>query len=76
MSKKPADERQQRRQANAYMKYTGMAFQMAATIAVGIFAGKYLDRYFQTETPYFTILGAFIFAAAAMYLVIKDFLKN
>ncbi|HMO37919.1 MAG TPA: AtpZ/AtpI family protein [Saprospiraceae bacterium] len=75
MSKKPADERQ-RRQANVYMKYTGMAFQMAATIAIGIFAGKYLDRYFQTETPYFTILGAFIFAAAAMYLVIKDFLKN
>ncbi len=62
--------------AHSYMKYTGMAFQMGATIAVGVLLGKFLDRYFETDRPYFSMLCSVVFTAAAVYLAIKDFLKE
>lgn len=69
------DNNKQRPPANSYMKYTGMAFQMGATIAVGVLLGKFLDRHFETARPYFSMLFAVLFTAVAVYLAIKDFLK-
>jgi len=65
-----------RSQINSYMRYTGMAFQMGATILVGVLIGQYLDGRFETEKPYFTMVLSIIFTAAAIYLAIKDFLNN
>lgn len=70
------NDNEKRPPSNTYMKYMGMAFQMGITIAVGVLLGKYLDRYFQTDRPYFSMLCAIIFTAAAVYLAIKDFLKE
>ncbi len=74
----PPDDQDKKRndQANSYMRYTGMAFQMGATIFVGILLGQFLDRKMQTSRPYFTMLFAIVFTGAAVYLAIKDFLKN
>ena len=49
-----------------------MAFQLAATLAVGAFLGTRLDRYFQTNRPYFTALLALVFLFAGLYLSLKD----
>ncbi len=54
------------------MKYSGMAFQIAAYILVGIFLGKQLDKYFQTERPYFTALCSIIFLVAFFIKLFAD----
>jgi hypothetical protein len=74
-SKSPKTEKEREEihsKANAYLKYSGMAFEMAAIIAVFTFAGKKLDGCVKGERPYFTILGAFIGTVAALYLTLKD----
>ena len=59
-------------QANALAKYSGIAFQMLATIGLGTWAGIWLDKHYQTATPWFTLglmlLGLFV----AMYQVIRS----
>ncbi|MFN7119256.1 MAG: AtpZ/AtpI family protein [Saprospiraceae bacterium] len=64
------------RQANNYLKYSGMAFQMVGTMLFGIFIGRWLDRKLMTPKPYFTALFALIFTGAAIYLVLRDFLAK
>lgn len=64
-----------KKQPNAFLKYSGMATQMAIIIVVFALGGKKLDQHFETEVAYFTggltILGVVI----AMYSMIKDLLK-
>jgi len=64
------------RSLNALARYSGMAFQMAATIIIFLFLGKWLDAKFPMKFPLFTtvltILGVFI----GMYFVIRDILKQ
>ncbi len=61
---------------NSYLKYAGMAFQMAAVMLVFLFLGKKIDQYYHFETPYFTMLGAVVGVFAALYLTLKDFIFN
>ncbi|MEZ5058489.1 MAG: AtpZ/AtpI family protein [Saprospiraceae bacterium] len=58
------------------MKYSGMAFEMAAILFVFVFGGKKLDDVVKTETPWFTILGVFLGAFAALYFTLKDIFIN
>lgn len=59
-------------QVDQYLKYSGMAFQLAAVLAVGVWAGTRIDRYFQTERPYFTAILALLSLLAGLYLSLKD----
>lgn len=58
------------------MKYTGMAFQMAVTIFLFVFAGMKLDNHFATSQPYYTaglsLLGVFL----ALFLVIRQLMSD
>ena len=54
------------------MKYSGMAFQMGIIILIGTYAGTWLDKRFQTETPWFTVILALLSIFAALYLTLKD----
>jgi F0F1-type ATP synthase assembly protein I len=58
--------------AKNYMKYSGMAFQIAAYVIVGILIGKQLDKYFATTRPIFTALGAVLFLVAYLIKLIAD----
>ena len=60
----------------AYMRYASMGTQMLAIIGLGVFGGYYLDKHFQFKTPVFTLVLSLLSVAAAIYLSIKDFLKN
>ncbi len=55
------------------MKYTGMAFQMAAAILFGLFLGRYFDAWLQTE-PALTLVGCLLGVFAGLYIALKDFL--
>jgi len=63
-----------KQRVDQYLKYSGMAFQLAAVLAVGIFIGNRLDRFFQTNRPYFTASLALLSLFAGLYLSLKEIL--
>lgn len=54
------------------MKYSGMAFEMAVYIGVGLLIGTVLDRWLKTSKPYMTLLFAVIFITVYFIRLIKD----
>lgn len=57
------------------MRYSGMAFTMAAAIGIFLYGGMKLDEYQNNETPGWTIAGAIIGVGAGMYYAIKDLMR-
>ncbi|MGB1248250.1 MAG: AtpZ/AtpI family protein [Chitinophagales bacterium] len=57
-----------------FLKYSGLAFQMGATIAIGIALGIFLDNKFDTGKM-FTTVCSLLFVVAGIYLGIKDLIK-
>lgn len=58
-----------------FIKYAGMAFQMIATILLGLGIGYFLDCVFGTE-KIFTAIFTLLFVIASMYLTLKDFIQK
>ena len=53
----------------SYQRFIGAAFQMLVPILGGVYLGRYLDAYFHTHTPWFTLgfsLGSIAFAMLAL----------
>lgn len=74
MQEKPQKKRQP---LTDYGKYAGMALQMGAIIAIGVWGGRKLDEKFPlTRFPVFTITLSLLAVFAAMYFVIKDLTKK
>ncbi|MBU3744682.1 MAG: AtpZ/AtpI family protein, partial [Sediminibacterium sp.] len=42
----------------AFMRYSGMAFQLMVIIGVFTYAGKWVDTYFENKFPLFLVIGA------------------
>ncbi|MBK6619737.1 MAG: AtpZ/AtpI family protein [Saprospirales bacterium] len=61
-------------QADQYLRYSGMAFQLAIVLIIGTYLGSRLDGYFQTRRPYFTALLALLSLFAGLYISLKDLL--
>ncbi|MEP7195136.1 MAG: AtpZ/AtpI family protein [Saprospiraceae bacterium] len=57
---------------NSYLKYTGLAFQIFGTLAVGAFFGNWLDNKFNTPKPYFTIFIILFLFIGIIYWIIQD----
>ena len=60
---------------NNYLRFTNMAFQMAAIIGLGSWGGYKLDEIYENKTPVFTIVLSLVSIFAAMYISLKDFIK-
>lgn len=70
----PENENQKetnRKSANVFMRYSGMAFQMIAVLLVAAYSGQWLDDHYQNEQPWFTLVLLLIGVTASMYLIIK-----
>ena len=61
---------------NNYLKYSGLGFQIAATIGVGVFISYQLDKWMHTPQPYFTLGFSFVFVILALVIGLKDFGKK
>jgi F0F1-type ATP synthase assembly protein I len=59
----------------AYSKYTTIAIQMVVIIVITSLGGVKLDKLAGTK-PLFTIILSLLGVTAAMWLVIKDALRN
>jgi F0F1-type ATP synthase assembly protein I len=60
---------------NTYKRFIGAAFQMLVTILAGVYLGRYLDTYFHTETPWFTLGFSLGSIAISMFALIKSLPK-
>ena len=60
-------------QGRDWVKYSGLGFQMIATICVFTFLGIYLDGYFETD-PILTVVLSLVGVAAGLYVALRDFL--
>ncbi len=58
------------------MKYSGMAFQLIASIALGAWLGSLLDKWLQRKAPIFTIGLSLLFTVATLILIIRELLKE
>ena len=71
---KPKDQKKGGRFGNSpYLKYSGLAVQMGATIVVFTFLGRWLDGQFDTG-QILTVVMALIGVFGGMYVALKDFL--
>lgn len=60
---------------NDFARYSGMAFQMIAIILITTWGGTKLDKLAATDKPVFTIILSLLGVFAAIYTVLKDFIK-
>ncbi|HET8861183.1 AtpZ/AtpI family protein [Marivirga sp.] len=55
-----------------YLKFTGLAFQMLATIGAFVLLGQWVDSLQQTEKPYYTMGLSLVGIAISLYQIIKE----
>lgn len=67
------DKQEIREQSRSWMKYSGMAIQMIATILVFVFGGMYFDEWLGTA-PWGTVALSLLGVFAGLYISLKDFL--
>ena len=65
----PSDKRNK---LNTYLKYSGMALQFFAAIAIGAWIGQKLDAYFHTPKPFITVFLILFFAGGYFYKLYRD----
>jgi F0F1-type ATP synthase assembly protein I len=58
-----------------YARYSGIAFQMAGIILVTTWGGVKIDKLTGWKTPVFTIVLSLLGVFAAMYIIVKEFIK-
>ena len=69
-------EEEKNKPAFNYAKYTGLAFQMMATIGIFVFIGYKIDQYQGIENFLFTALLGLVGVAASLYQVVRSLNKN
>lgn len=57
---------------NPYLKYSGLAFQLAIVIGFSFWLGMKVDKYVGTEQPIFTILFILLAFSGFMYKLYKE----
>jgi hypothetical protein len=63
------------KQATNFAKYTGMAFQMLATIGLFTFVGYQIDKKYKGPQPVFTALLSFVGVVISLYMAIRSLTK-
>lgn len=57
---------------HVYLKYSGMALQFFAMIAIGAWIGQKLDAYFETPKPFITVFCILLLAGGYFYKMYRD----
>jgi len=60
----------------SYMKYAGLAFQLAALIAVAAWIGGRIDKAVGTARPYFTAGMVLLFTVGFFYRMYLDLTRK
>lgn len=62
--------------ANSYLKYSGLAFQMIGIIGVFTYAGYKIDESRQSETPQITAFLSLAGVVISLFLVLRGLNKK
>jgi hypothetical protein len=63
-------------QASTFIKYSGIGFQMLATIGLGVWGGLKLDEWQDNKNPIWTIVLSLTAIGASLYLFIRGLPKQ
>jgi ATP synthase protein I len=69
-------DKNNKKQVNPYLKYSGLGFQLIAALCLGAWLGDWLDKKMENQTPYFTIALLLLFLAAVLTSIIRDLSKE
>ncbi len=61
-----------KRSLNKYVRFTGIAFQLGATIYLAAYVGKWLDAKFLMEKKIFTLVLILIGLIASIWSIVKQ----
>lgn len=76
MPNQDANPGKKQKGVQAYLKYSGMAFQMAGIIFLSIILGRQMDYYFNLEKPYITVVLSLVGLTGFMYKLYIDLMKD
>ena len=71
-----SDDDQKKKQATNFAKYSGMAFQMLATIGLFTFIGYQIDKKHKGNQPVFTALLGFLGVVVSLFMIVRSLTKN
>ena len=66
------NNQKQKRSLNKYVRFTGIAFQLGATIYLAAYIGKWLDTKFLMEKKIFTLVLILIGLIASIWSIVKQ----
>lgn len=75
-SPKANQQPERQKQINDYVKYSGLAFQMAALIFLGYWVGGKIDDWLEFRIPVFTIILIVTFIILTIYSLIRSLPKH
>jgi|AntAceMinimDraft_12_1070368.scaffolds.fasta_scaffold340073_1 F0F1-type ATP synthase assembly protein I len=78
-SKEKMNQQKPRKEKSTLQKgvqFSGIAFEMAATIILCVFIGKFLDGQFEMSKPIFTAVFSILGVTGAIYNLIRKVTKN
>lgn len=64
-------QNEEKRPLNAYVKYSGLGFQMVVIIGAFTFAGYKLDESQNNSTPIYTAILSLVGVAISLYFIFK-----
>jgi F0F1-type ATP synthase assembly protein I len=70
------DENQEKQQATNFAKYSGIAFQLLATIGIFAFIGYKIDEHRGSEKLIFTAMLGIVGVALSLYQVVRSLNKK
>lgn len=72
MINKNTEGGQHKKNVQAYLKYSGLAFQLAGIVVISLLAGRWLDNRFGFEKPILTITFVLVFFSTFMYKLYRE----
>ncbi len=71
----PEDKNKEKQGVANYLKFSGIAIQMAVVITLAAYFGKWLDEKLEHETPGLTITFVLVAIFASLYQLIQALIK-
>ena len=65
-------EIQEKNQLNPFLKYSGIAIQMAATIGIFTYGGYWLDGHYNNQKPIITLILMLLGTMISIYTLIRQ----
>lgn len=72
----PAKTTTSAKPAKNYLRYIGLASQMAGSLLLFAFLGQWLDKYFQLSRPYLTVVCCLFSIAGTFFILFRELTKD